>query len=61
MPYRVILTITKRRTQTPGPLTWEDATALAKHHNENQLLDSWKYSIEQYDLQSSDESGDKNE
>lgn len=49
MPYRVILTITEKRIQTPGPLTWEEATALAKHHNEQQLLSHWRYSIEQYE------------
>ena len=55
MPYRVILTITDKKIQTPGPLTREEAEVLAKHHNEMQLLSSWRYSVEYYkeDSQSS--------
>jgi len=49
MPYRVIQIITRRTIKTPGPLTWEEATALAKHHNENQLAPDWKYEIEKYE------------
>ena len=59
MPWRVILTITERRIQTPGPLSWEEASALANHHNKNQLLDSWQYSIEQYTVQTSEKTGEE--
>ncbi|MCK4266511.1 MAG: hypothetical protein KAX31_04460 [Thermoplasmata archaeon] len=48
MPFRVILTITEKKITTPGPLTWGEATALARHHNDEQLNPAWKYSIEHY-------------
>ena len=50
MPWRVILTITEKRIETPGPLTQEEAIVLARYHNENQLLSSWHYEIQKYDV-----------
>ena len=55
MPYRVIQIITKRSIKTPGPLTLEEATILARHHDNDQLSPDWNYEIEHYEDQDSTE------
>ena len=49
MPYRVVQFISSKSIKTPGPLTLQEATVLAKYHNDNQLAPSYTYKIESYE------------